>query len=124
MKIAVRTGDVYIPEWNGNREADEPIRVHYRYLCKDERDRFIGVEPIKFKKDGEPELTVRDDGAGMAKLMIKRIEGLTIEENGKDRVIDDAVKLYSSQGIPVALIQEIEGALKAASAVIEQAPLK
>lgn len=123
MKIKVKKTDTFIPEWNGNREEKDPIKIVHRFLTAGERDDYVGIEPVTLK-DGEPEITVRQDNPGMTKRMITRIENLEVEV-GTDTVrVDDAGKLYSTPGIPSELIKEIEGAMAEASAVIEAGPLK
>lgn len=123
MKIKVKKSDVFIPAWNGNAEDESPIKVHYRFLTASERDDFIGVEPVKVV-DGEPEITVRQDNGGLAKKMITRIENMEIDNGLKPVVIDDAAKLYNTQGVPSVLIKEIEGAMATATAVIDTSPLE
>ena len=122
MKIKVKKSDVFIPTWKENEKEDAPIKVHYRFLTAGERDNYIGVEPVKVV-DGDPEVTIRQDNHGLAVKMISRIENLEIDNGTKVTTVDDAVKLYATQGVPVELVKEIEGAMATASAVIDTAPL-
>lgn len=122
MKIKVKKTDVYIPRFNGNDEEKEPIKVHFRFLTSAERSDYIAILPVKVK-DGEPEIELKQDNAGMVRKMVKRIENLEIETEGKTVLIDDTEKLYNTEGVPFALIQEIEGALASASAAVDPVPL-
>jgi len=118
MKIAVKKKDVFVPEWNGNMQDPEPIKVHFNYLTAGERSAYIGIEPVRIK-DGEPEIVVKQDAPGLTRRMVNRIENL--EVGGV--LVDDAKKLYSTVGVPQGLIQEIEGYLSGASAQVDTDPL-
>lgn len=118
MKIQIKKRDVFIPEWNGNKKNEAPIEVHFNYLTAGERSEYIGIEPVRIR-DGEPEIIVKQNGPGIAKKMITRIENLEVG----DVLVDDARKLYSTVGVPQSLIQEIESFLSGASAQVDDVPL-
>lgn len=124
MKIKVKKTDVYIPEWNGNKNDSDPIAVHYRFLSESDRGRYISIEPIKVSGSGDPEVTIKQDNQGLTIAMVTRIDNLEMEMNGNTDRIDDAKKLYSHAGVPTSLVKEIEGAMAAASAVIDSTPLE
>jgi hypothetical protein len=123
MKIKVKRTDIFIPKYDGNREDSEPVKVHYRFLTAAERTDFISILPIKIV-NGEPEIEMKQDNAGMVRKMVSRIENLSMEIDGKDTIIDDAEKLYKTPGVPATLIQEIENEMATASAEVPSVPLE
>jgi hypothetical protein len=122
MKIKVKESEKFIPLWNGNTEESEPITVHYRFPTAGERDEYICALPAKFV-NGEPVVEFKNDSQGLVKKLCKRIENLELDVNGKKVLIDDAAKLYGTEGVPVELVREIEGEIASASAVVDAVPL-
>lgn len=122
MKIKVKQSETFIPIWNGNSEEKEPIKVVYRFPTPGERDEYVRALPAKFV-NGEPVVEFKNDAQGLVKCLCQRIESLELEVNGKKVLIDDAGKLYGTEGIPIGLVREIEGEILAASAVVDAGPL-
>lgn len=110
MIIEVKKENEFIPEWNGNRDENESeqIKVIYRYPTVTEKERFLYTKPVKVGKDGEGEIEFVQDSAGLAKTVIKRIENLTLNIDGKEKQIKTASDLYSVEGVPGPLVREIE----------------
>jgi hypothetical protein len=110
MKVSVRKENVFVPEWNGNREESESeqIKVVYRYPTVTEKERFLYTKPIKVTGEGAGEIEFVQDAQGLAKSIIKRVENLTLDVDGKERQIKTANDLYSVEGVPSELVREIE----------------
>lgn len=110
MIIEVKKENEFVPEWNGNRDENESeqIKVIYRYPTVTEKERFLYTKPIKVGKDGEGEIEFVQDSAGLSKTIIKRIENLTLNIDGKEKEIKTANDLYSVEGVPGALVREVE----------------
>lgn len=118
MKIEVKDREVFIPQWNSNKDApeSEQIRVHYKYLNQGDRSRYIRVEKeTKFSSDGKPEMALYQDQAGLTKAMVTLIENLTV---GKTDV-KTANQLYETPGVPAALVAEIEGHMLSAEPEVD-----
>lgn len=82
MRVIAKSGLVYIPEWNENKKETEQIKIHYRYLTGPEYDKFIGIGPIEFDKDGEPigGFQFKLDKEGMVRCGIEKIENFKVAE--------------------------------------------
>jgi hypothetical protein len=118
MKIEVKDREVFIPSWNGNKDAPESdqVKVHYKYLPQGDRSRYIRVEKeTKFSADGKPEMALYQDQAGLTKAMVTLVENLTV---GKTEV-KTANQLYETPGVPAALVAEIEGHMLSAEPEVD-----
>jgi len=67
----------YIPEWNENREEDEPITFTLRYITDAERSR---CQVPRFDEQGNPAVEV--DYEGFVKCGVTKIENFKV--NGKE----------------------------------------
>jgi len=66
----------YIPEWNGNKEAAEPIVFTLRYLTNAQRS-----ECFKTQANARGDVFVEPDNVRLVKLGVKKIESFSV--NGK-----------------------------------------
>lgn len=88
MTISVAKNVEYVPEWNGNREADgDQIVVLHKQPTMALYDQLIPKPKVVLKvgkegsEGGETEITV--DTSAMVKAMVLEIKGLTFKfENG------------------------------------------
>jgi hypothetical protein len=121
LKIEVKKENTFIPEWNGNRDESESeqIKVVYRYPTVAEKERFLYTKPIKVSEGGASEIEFVQDSQGLAKAIIKRVENLSLEVDGKEKQIKTAGDLYSIEGVPSALVREIEMHLVNASPEVD-----
>lgn len=125
MVIEVKRESEFIPEWNGNRDLDEKeqITIVHRFLKPGERQKYIYVEPIEFDYSGEktvPKSRYVQNSAGVAKAVITGIKNLSINQDGKEIVVDTVGKLYDTEGVPQALVSEIEAYLLNASPEVDR----
>lgn len=132
MKIHYKKNDIFIPEWNDNKKLPEgeQIKFHHRFLTTLERKQFIYVEEhtqgsvAKFASGYSEDMTedeqvalldktdrkITQDGAGIARCVVTKIENLEMEdEAGKILKIDTIEKFYNAPDIFPALRAEVEG---------------
>jgi len=123
--IEVKNSEVYIPKYNGNRNADEgeQIRLHHRYLKASERKKYIYTDPVKFDANSGKvtgEVSFHQDQEGLVRALVTKIEGLTLkDEDGKEVEIKTAAQLYDQPGVPQMLISEIESYMLNASPEVD-----
>lgn len=122
MIIEVKKENTFIPEWNGNRDEseDEQIKIVYRYPTVAEKERFLYTKPIKISEGGASEIEMVQDSQGLAKAIIKRVDNLTLWVDDKEKKIKTATDLYSVEGVPGALVREIEMHLVNASPEVRE----
>lgn len=122
MIIEVKKENTFIPEWNGNRNEseDEQIKIVYRYPTVAEKERFLYTKPIKISEGGASEIEMVQDSQGLAKAIIKRVDNLTLWVDDKEKKIKTATDLYSVEGVPGALVREIEMHLVNASPEVRE----
>lgn len=125
MIIKCYKDNVFIPKWNGNKKEADPIKIKHRYLTPEERDKYFYYQPLKVtpKTDGY-EVVLVEDKKGCCKAIVIGIENFALEVNGEKIVIDTVKKLYETEGVPNALIKEIEEYMSNASPVIDEKSLK
>lgn len=112
MIIEVKDHEVYIPEWNGNRDLpdDEQIKVHHRYFLPGERKKYIYTKPVRVDVntgDVDSKVDFVQDEQGIVKALITKIENLTVKAGGKEIKVTNGEALYK-QPVPQALVTEIE----------------
>lgn len=74
MKFTIAREIEFVPEWNGNRDEDEPIKFTLKYLTAPERDEIVNMA---FDVDGK--VSVKPNFQKACKMGIKKIEGLTVD---------------------------------------------
>lgn len=124
MTIEVKNKDIYIPAYGGNdnQPDGEQIKVHHRFLLPGERKKYIYTSPVKVNKlkgtvDGDVEAV--QDEEGICRAIITGIDNLNIK-CGKETVkVDTVEKMYSTSGVPKALVTEIEVNMLLASPTID-----
>jgi hypothetical protein len=100
MIISVSQKKEYIPEWNGNRTEDKPIRVIHRAPTMSLYEELIPKPRIKMKIDkegaqeGETELVI--DNTAIVKKMVTEIVDCELDVDGKRVVIASADDLYGT----------------------------
>jgi len=112
MILEIKNENTFVPEWNGNGKLPEAeqIKITYRFLLPGERKKYIRTGPIVLDRaTGELDSKVEfiQDAEGNAKSVIKKIEGLSVKTNGKEKNISTVAMLYA-EALPSALVQEIE----------------
>ncbi len=50
MKFTIAREIEFLPEWNGNKQEDDPIKFTLRFLTAPERDEVLGMG---FETDGK-----------------------------------------------------------------------
>lgn len=111
MVIPVTLTGKYIPEWNGNKDASDPIVVKHKLPTMELVEELIPKPVIKMHtgsegvEGGEMEMVI--DPRKFVKKMVNSISGLTIEITKDDgsvttKVITSAEDLYSP-GVPAIL---------------------
>lgn len=92
MVVNVTLKKEYIPEWNGNREAEDKIVVSHLSPTMALYEELIPKPKIKMRvgpegaQGGETELTV--DTVSIVKRMVTGIKNLVLEVNdGKERIV-------------------------------------
>lgn len=116
MIINVKRANVFIPEFNGNRDLpdNEQIKFHHGFLTTEEREEFVyvknftqgGVDKLvslvgkDFDLDTYAEANDREvvqDSKGIAKKITTKIENLVIEdESGAKETLDTIEKFYAA----------------------------
>lgn len=123
MKIVVENEKEYIPEWNGNRDQDEPITVIHRFLKPGERKKYIYLEPMELTYEGEKQeqrTHFVQKTQELAEVLITKIKNLVIVVDGKETEIDTIKKFYNTPGIPPNLVSEIEAYIMNASPEVDK----
>ncbi len=124
MEYEVKRGDVFIPDWKGNKDSEEPIRIHYRYLTPEERNRFFYTKPVDLSAAvSERKVEYVQNVEGAARVMITKIENFALRVEGERVEINTAEKLYTTRGIHQDLIAEIEAYLRFATPEVDASPL-
>lgn len=74
MKFTIAREIEFIPEWNGNAKADQPIRVTLKYLTGPERDQILD---LSFDASGK--VLVRTNFEKACRLGIKRFDDFMVD---------------------------------------------
>jgi hypothetical protein len=124
MIIEVKNKDIFIPAYGGNDKQPDgkQIKVHHRFLLPGERKKYIYTRPVKVDKltgsvDGNVEAI--QDEEGIARAIITGIDNLEIKCDDKTVKVDTVEKMYSTSGVPKALVSEIEVHMLLASPVVD-----
>lgn len=125
MRIEVKAEDIYIPRWNNNRglPEDEQIKITHRFLLGGERKKYIYTKPMqadKFTGELDSKVDYIQDGQGIAKAIVTKIEGLEVACGDKVVKVDTIEKLYTTSGVNQVLIAEIESAMLLASPEVDK----
>jgi hypothetical protein len=123
MIIEVKDRETFVPQWNGNRDKDpdDQIRVHYRYLNAGERERYVYLDKdTRFSTDGKPEMVLHQDQSGLTRAMVTLIENLAVKGKNGVTEIKTADQLYSTAGVPNRLLSEIEGFMLGAEPEVDK----
>lgn len=128
MRIKIALDSVYVPEWNGNREAGEDqIKVYFRYLTGPERDGIYMTEPLKYDTEGKVsgmEIRIEDFYKKMIKTCVTRIENLeTEDEKGNVAKVEDAEGLMKYPEL-ADLYQEVRDFLVSENNPVDKKKLK
>jgi hypothetical protein len=109
MVIDVRNEAVFIPEWHGNRELpeSEQIQVVHRFLTPGEKQKYYYTEPIELSGE-KPKTHYVQNLPGHVRAVVIKIEGLTLNIDGKEKKVTTGNDLYSVAGVPYVLVAEIE----------------
>ena len=128
MIVNVKKEDIFIPEWNGNRElpdADQ-IKVSHRFLSTAERERYIywknyteGQVAALFaasKTEDVDDFIARDDRQyvqdkqGILRAIVTKIENLSITYgDDSEEAISTIEEFYKSPDAFAELRAELEG---------------
>jgi len=121
MIIDVVKEKVYVPEWNGNRELpeEEQIKVTHRFLSPTERKKYYNHEI-----DSDYKVQPKLDPGGHARAVITKIENLSINIGGAAKPIRTGADLYTTNGVPWRLTDEIETYLVKEDAEADTNPLQ
>ena len=100
MRIATTKTTTYTPEWNGNRNAPDPVRVTYRTPTLDDRRKLVPQPRLDFQisPDGKPAggvVALSVDVRAFVETLVEKIDGLEVEDDaGNVRQIKTAADLY------------------------------
>jgi len=86
VRIDVGKGYEFVPKWNNNRDDDEPVKIHCRYLTTEERNRYTRLDA------GEQTMA---DYQGMVRAAVERIENLAVDGDK----IESARDLLDAKGL-------------------------
>ena len=131
MVINVKKEDVFIPEWNDNRDLPDidQIKIWHRFLTTAEREQYIylknytegsAAKLIAATQGGEIDDSAADifveysrefvqDTKGMALAIVTKIENLAIDYGDGKEPIDTIEKFYAAPDAFPQLRAEIEG---------------
>ena len=90
MKVTLNKESEYIPEWNDNRNDEDPIKFHLRDLTTAERDSYV-----KFKLVEGKEPKTEADFQMIFSKCVKKIDNLEVD----GEKIDSARKLLNTAGL-------------------------
>jgi hypothetical protein len=126
MRIPVSKEKTFEPSYGGNLElpVSERVRVFHRFLTAAERNKFIYTKPIKIGAASDGPMEFVQDEEGITRAIINRIENLELEINQKTMKITTAKALYETEGVPPALVREIEMYCFTASPEVGKLPLE
>jgi hypothetical protein len=99
MEITILTESVYIPEWNGNRNDSNPIRVNYKTPTMALKTKLFSRPKLKaiLTKEGEfssAETESEVDNKRINEAMITSIDNCIINFNNNKIEIKNAKDLY------------------------------
>lgn len=83
MKFTLKREEEFVPKWNGNQEADEPIRFLCKHLSIVDREDLIKVS---FGEDGKP--LTKLDFLRAFKSGVKHIDNLIVDGKAIETVVD------------------------------------
>ena len=121
MRIATTKTSTYMPEWNGNRTAPDPVRVTYRTPTLDDRRKLIPQPRLDFQisPDGKPAggvVALSVDVRAFVEVLVEKIDGLEIEdEAGNVRQIKTAGDLLRGPATLAGLVDELGQELQRAT---------
>jgi len=83
MRLTIAKEGEYIPEWNGNKEDDEPIKFVLRHLTTGERERAI---EFGMAEDGKS--VVKPDLRSLFRTAVVRVENLHVNDKSLTKADD------------------------------------
>ncbi len=114
MKITYNTTTEYVPNWLANKDSENPIVIHHKTPTMKLHNELL-VKPvlvIEFGKDmdmdgGRTETVI--DNNKLFRAMVTKIENLTIEVDGKDRVFKTVDDVFAEDAPAVlsGLVDEV-----------------
>lgn len=128
MILEVVDEKVYVPEWNGNRDAtdSEQIRVVHGFLSYGDRQHLIRrAEPTyTVGEDGKPQssFTLKTDHRTVVEKMVRRFENLSVKVGDKVKEIKTAKDFWNCTTLPPELSREIVEYLVDATPEIDTDP--
>ena len=132
MIVEVKRDDVFVPEYNGNRNehSESQIKVHYRFLAAGERKRYVyrndtevyGDAGTAEKSDAGFRMKIVQDRPGLVRAMVTRIDNYGVSVDGSITNVVAASDLYTVIGVSQELVTEIEQAMVDASPEVDVNP--
>jgi len=112
MNISISLQREFVPEWNNNKESEDPIVVVYKAPTMNLRQQLIPNPKIvlKISPDGKAEggeTTIEVDNRKIIYGMLEEIKNLTLTVDGKEKEIRTANDLYSGPAFLGGLVDEI-----------------
>lgn len=129
MKVELKKRDVFVPEWNGNKEQpeEEQIKFHHKYLGAARRKEFIYTKPLRFSSTKQNEQVAEaeyvQDGKGIALEVTEKIENLNVSVDGADEVAITDIKTFYKYALS-DLAAEYEAYLISCNALADTKNLK
>lgn len=114
MVLEVSVNKVFIPEWNGNKQENQPIEIHHRVPTMALFNKLIPKPSIRLTIDkdgnsdgGETEINV--DYTKVVRDMVTEIRNFSINTDGKEVPIKLASDLFGENAPPVVsgLVDEV-----------------
>jgi hypothetical protein len=94
MIISIDKEYTFIPDWQGNKDDDEPIKVTCKYLNPAERDRCIEMDFIS--QDNKPTVRIKALKDKYVKLAVTKIENLKLNDGS---FVKDSATLMKTPGL-------------------------
>ena len=99
MIVQVANKSEFIPEWNGNKEENDPIVVTHKVPTMALREQLIPKPRLKLvvSPDGKSEggeTTIEIDNRSLIQTMLISIKGLAVNIDGKEVEIKTAGDLF------------------------------
>ena len=122
MVIDVVKEKTWVPEWNGNRDADESDQVQFvhRFLSPSERRKYYNWHHVDESNKVKPHIDI----TGHARAVLVRIDNLTLKVDGTEKPIKTEKDLYETAGVPQALVEEWEAYIVGADPQVDSDPLQ
>ena len=83
MKFTIAREEEFVPKWNENDKAEEPIKFILKNLNTVERE---GLTSVDFSDDGKPHIKI--DFIRACRIGIRKIENLIVENKAIEKAQD------------------------------------